>query len=55
LARLVGWALIGASVCMAGPGGQVSSLLTEGARGVALLALAVLAEKQAGRPEGRPV
>ena len=48
MARLVGWALIVASALMAGPGGQVSSLLTEGARGVAILGLAVWAA-----PRGR--
>lgn len=43
MARLVGWTLIVASALMAGPGGQVSSLLTEGARGVAILGLAAWA------------
>ena len=43
IARLVGWALIAASILMAGPGGQVSSLVTEGLRGAAILGLAVAA------------
>lgn len=43
LARLVGAALVGAGVLMAGPGGQLSSLGTEAARGVGILLLAAWA------------
>lgn len=37
LARLVGWALVAAGVLMAGVGGQLSSLATEGMRGAGIL------------------
>jgi hypothetical protein len=43
LARLVGVALVVAAALMAGPGGQFSSLLSEGLRGAAILAVAWLA------------
>lgn len=43
MARLVGWTLIVASALMAGPGGQLSSLFTEGLRGAAILGLAAWA------------
>jgi hypothetical protein len=43
LARLVGYALVVAALLMAGPGGQRSSLLTEGARGVVILFLVLRA------------
>ena len=43
LARLVGAVLVVAALLMAGPGGQLSSLLTEGARGAGILALAAWA------------
>ena len=43
LARLVGAALVLAGLLMAGPGGQVSSLGTEAARGALILGLAAWA------------
>jgi hypothetical protein len=48
LARTVGWMLVVAAALMAGPGGQLSSLATEGARGVAILIAAAWAA-----PRGR--
>ncbi len=43
LARLVGAALVLAGLLMAGPGGQLSSLATEAARGALILGLAAWA------------
>jgi hypothetical protein len=48
LARWTGGILIGAGVLLAGPGGQLSALATEGVRGAAILLAAVRA---APRPE----
>lgn len=48
LARIVGWALVAAGALMAGPGGQLSSLGTEAARGVVLLALVAWATRGEG-------
>lgn len=45
LARLIGLSLVGASLLMAGPGGQLSSLVTEGARGLLILALVLRATR----------
>lgn len=47
LARLVAASLVLAALLMAGPGGQLSSLLTEGARGVAIALLAAWASPRA--------
>jgi hypothetical protein len=47
VAGLVGAALVLAALLMAGPGGQPSSLLTEGARGVAIALLAARAAPRA--------
>lgn len=47
LARLVGGALVLAGLLMAGPGGQLSSLATEAARGAGILLLAAWAAPRA--------
>ena len=54
LARLVGAALVLAGLLMAGPGGQVSSLATEAARGVLILGLAAWATSGDGLARDAP-